>query len=324
MPLARELKLFIGGKTLPLPCFFPSISSIKTNLLPVDYLELLCAIDQPMFLISAYDIYNASAEHQQRMEALLKKATENGASVLLDSGNYECFWRGDTDWTIDHYSDICRKFSYNLCFCFDNQEPPSAWEEIADDVIRSVLRDQDICTGTVVPILHGPSNLLPLAARKIAEVLCPILLAVPERALGDGILRRARAVMEIRRELDSLTYYLPLHLLGTGNPLSILIYTLAGSDSYDGLEWCQTVVDHNDARLYHFHHWDIVAEQTPIGNDQKIPFIQSALIHNLTFYNKWLEALRDAIAFNQVEDFIIEYLPARILGKFKSCLPEVF
>lgn len=43
------------------------------------------------------------------------------------------------------------------------------------------------------------------------------MIAVPERELGDGIVARARAVHEIRRSLDSLGFYQPLHLLGCGN-----------------------------------------------------------------------------------------------------------
>jgi queuine/archaeosine tRNA-ribosyltransferase len=73
---------------------------------------------------------------------------------------------------------------------------------------------------------------------KVAEQLCPVLLAVPERALGEGIATRIRSVRQIRKALNELDFYCPLHLLGTGNPVSIIAYTIAGADSFDGLEWC--------------------------------------------------------------------------------------
>ena len=96
----------------------------------------------------------------------------------------------------------------------------------------------------------------------VAEQLFPVLLAVPERALGDGIIARTLSVRRLRQALDKLGFYCPLHLLGTGNPLSIAVYAMAGADSFDGLEWCQTVVDHQTGKLFHFQQWDLFKDQT--------------------------------------------------------------
>ena len=95
-------------------------------------------------------------------------------------------------------------------------------------MVTSVLRDQEYAIGTVAPIVHGAAALLPDAVRITAEELRPVLLAVPERALGDGIVERTRTVRNIREALSALEPYCPLHLLGTGNPLSIVAYALAG------------------------------------------------------------------------------------------------
>ena len=62
---------------------------------------------------------------------------------------------------------------------------------------------------------------------------------------------RAKTIIKIRKTLAPKKQYYPLHLLGTGNPLSILIYSICGADSFDGLEWCQTTVDYNTGLLYH-------------------------------------------------------------------------
>ena len=50
MAPSRRFDLFIAQTVLPLPCFFPSVSSVKTNLMPVDYVELLGAAAYPLFL----------------------------------------------------------------------------------------------------------------------------------------------------------------------------------------------------------------------------------------------------------------------------------
>lgn len=305
---SRQIELCIAQTSIRLPCFFPSVSSVKTNLMPVDYVELLDAA-HPLYLASAYDIANSSPEHRPRIDAALNRSKERGTVILMDSGNYEGFWKGDSAWVADKFHETAGTSQHHLCFCYDNREPPDTAEAIADDVIASVLRDQEYALGTVVPIVHGATELLAVATQKVAEQLCPVLLAVPERALGEGILARTRTVRSIRRSLDELSFYCPLHLLGTGNPLSIIAYAMAGAHSFDGLEWCQTVVDHDTGKLFHFQQWDLFCYQTSWGTNGGLPYIQSVLMHNLEFYRKFMEDLRDAMRNGASEDFLRGHAP---------------
>lgn len=306
--MSRMFELSIEQAVIPLPCFFPSISSVKTNLMPVDYMELLDAAAYPLFLVSAYDIARCLPEHRLRISSVLSRSKTRGIIVLMDSGNYECFWKGDLQWNPDSFHEIASTNEHRLCFCYDNQNPPNSSEAIAEDVITSVLRDQDHSLGTVAPIIHGPTELLPSAARKVAEELFPIVLAIPERALGEGIIARTNTVRRLREALDELGFYCPLHLLGTGNPLSIATYAMAGADSFDGLEWCQTVVDHETGRLFHFQQWDLLRGQTEWGGNGTLPFIQSVLMHNLEFYRMFMGDLRDALMNASTEEMLSRYV----------------
>jgi queuine/archaeosine tRNA-ribosyltransferase len=294
----RTFDLPIARTVAPLPCFFPSVSSVKTNLMPVDYVELLDAATHPLFLVSAFDIANCPQEQRPRLNAALSRSKERGTAILMDSGNYEGFWRGELAWTPNRFHEVAKESEHHLCFCYDNQKPPNTAEAIAEDVVSSVLRDQEHALGTVAPIIHGPTEVLPFAARMVAEQLFPVLLAVPERALGEGIVARTRTVRRLRKALDELGFYCPLHLLGTGNPLSIAVYAMAGADSFDGLEWCQTVVDHESGKLFHFQQWDLFKDQTDWGSNGALPYIQSVLMHNLEFYRTFMPELREALMNN--------------------------
>jgi len=307
MKAKRQYDFPVAETTLSLPCFFPSVSSVKTNLVPVDYIELLYAAAHPLFLVSAFDIANSSPEHRDRIKNALSRSKEQGSVILMDSGNYEGFWKGDPYWAVNNYHTICGTYENNLCFCYDNQGPPEIAEAIAKDVERSVLRDQEHAMGTVVPIVHGAKKDLPAAVKMVGERLCPVLIAVPERALGEGIVERTRSVQRIRRALDEIAFYCPLHLLGTGNPISIAAYAMAGADSFDGLEWCQTVVDHETGMLLHFQQWDFVKSQTQWGGNAVLPFIQSVLMHNLQFYNQFMQDLRNAL---------MDDMPQRIFERY--------
>ena len=303
----RSGELCVAQTTLPLPCFFPSVSSVKTNLMPVDYVELLAAAGHSLFLVSAYDIVHCTDDQRPRIDTALTKSKERGAVILMDSGNYESFWKDDKDWQPDRFHEIAGSSHHHLCFCYDNLRPPDASESIAEDVVNSVLRDQEYALGTVAPVVHGDTTLLPDAARRTAEQLYPLILAVPERELGEGILKRTRTVRRIREALNSLDVYCPLHLLGTGNPLSIIAYALAGADSFDGLEWCQTVVDHQTGRLLHFQQWDLIRQQTEWGQCPVLPYVQSVLMHNLDFYREFMARLHEVIHHGDVESFIRQY-----------------
>jgi len=307
----RQYELCIAQTVLSLPCFFPSVSSVKTNLMPIDYVELLDAAAHPLFLVSAYDIALCADAHRPRMDAVLARSKERGSVILMDCGNYEGFWKHDAGWQPDKFHAISSASQHHLCFCYDNQEPPDNSESIAKDVVVSVLRDQEHALGTVAPIVHGATELLPDAARMVVEQLYPVILAVPERALGEGIVERTRTVRRIREALSTLQVYCPLHLLGTGNPLSIIAYSLAGADSFDGLEWCQTVVDHETGRLFHFQQWDLFRHQTEWGSNDALPYIQSVLMHNLEFYQQFMGHLHESMTNGASKDFLKRFASER-------------
>jgi queuine/archaeosine tRNA-ribosyltransferase len=102
----------------------------------------------------------------------------------------------------------------------------------------------------------------------------------------------------------------PLHLLGTGNPISIAIYSINGADSFDGLEWCQLIIDHETSLLLHLSQYDFVKMQTSyesseVGEEFK------AILHNLEFYKIWIDRLRTAISTNTEKDFCRIHFPER-------------
>ena len=134
---------------------------------------------------------------------------------------------------------------------------------------------------------------------------------MPERVLGSGILERTKAVRSIREALDRIDRYVVLHLLGTGNPISLALYANAGADSFDGLEWCQTVVDHESALLHHFSQGDFFRLQTRWGSID-IAYLPRTLAHNLEFYWDWMARLGDALSEDAGSEFCRHNFPERI------------
>ena len=320
----RKMDICIGGTFFSLPCFFPSISTIKTNLPLLEYLKILTVLKHPLFLISAYDLYDCNTKQLKVIKRLLENAVNNKQIVLIDSGNYESYWKNDKTWSIERYREILKSIPHQIAFCYDVFKWDIDLHGIINNIEGEVVKSQSFSHGTIVPVLHSTKKLLPKIIAKLADRLNPLFIAVPERELGDGILERATNVFKIRKELNKKSQYYPLHLLGTGNPLSILIYSICGADSFDGLEWCQTTVNYDTGLLYHFQQREFFKLDPKLKKISSLPYTQLTLTYNLEFYNKWMNKINKGFLNNNIMEIVDTYLPNQIVALLKKKLPEVF
>ena len=318
MRYVRPDLLVLGETKLPMPAFFPSVSTVKTALNPSEYLAILYSLRElkPRFLVSAFDL--ARHGNDALLESL-SRAFDVGVTILMDSGNYESYWKDrQSKWTQQDYHEVLYRYPCNIAFGFDEQNPPDNDDAHLKLIIDRWQRDQKAAGDRIIiPIIHGNAKRLPhLCYRVVLEAQVP-MIAVAERRLGDGVIERAQTVMALRDALNASGRYIGLHLLGTGNPISIALYSLAGADSFDGLEWCQTVVDHESALLFHFSHSDFFRHQTT-WSEEDISFQSRTLAHNLEFYADWMRRLRRAIHNDDAISFCRFNFPQRIFGQCAS------
>lgn len=317
--MKRPSELSLGGRALPLPVFFPSISSVKTAMKPAEYLAALISLrsSKPQLLLSAYDLSHSDAD----LRLLLKEAVQAGVIVLMDSGNYESYWRdAKSEWQQKNFHEVLDGNPCTFAFGFDEQDPPADLDEHVQLVVARWREDQK-AAGTdrvIVPIVHGKQDELPAICERAVKATMSPMIAVAERRLGDGILERARTVQEIRASLNTVGRYVGLHLLGTGNPISIGLYTWAGADSFDGLEWCQTAVDHETGLLHHLSQADFFVQQS-MPNAMDMSFPSRTLAHNIFFYSDWMHRLRRSVHTGDLIDFFRFNFPERV---FRLCENE--
>lgn len=292
-PLLSNRALPIGGRSLHFPCFFPSVSSVKTNLAPADYIRVLRALQTPYFLVSAYDVQISPIKGRKISRRIVKEVRETGSLILLDGGGYESFWRTDTSWSKETFYRIVKALEPPIAFSFDLHIKADEPKRAAESISRWMAEHQRMTTTTsFIPLIHASAKVLPAICREVAARLRPIMIAIPERELGDGIIARMATVSRIRRALDKSQPKTPLHVLGTGNPRSLLLLTIAGADCYDGLEWCQTVVDRRTALLYHFQQLELLKCRCKFCLDKNLTYTQKVLAHNLLFYAEWTAQLQ--------------------------------
>jgi hypothetical protein len=315
----RKLFFPVRGKALRLPIYFPSISSVKTGLSPFDYFNILQGLGQTHFLVSAFDI-DKSFQRDEFIAKLQANMKNDGSIILMDSGNYESWWMRDKSWLIDSFNNILKCDVSDLAFCYDIQTPPSNIKENATAVAKTTAASQNISkTTSIIPIIHCNKENLIDAVLELQSQTNSEMVSIPERILGGGLLERITTVTNIRKALNKLDNYTYIHLLGTGNPFSILLFSLAGADSFDGLEWCQTVVNSNTAVLYHFQQRELIFDGCSFCKSD-LDYTLSTLGHNINFYNKWMKEIQDAIEAKKE----IELLKVWFDSNFVSSLEKIW
>jgi len=312
----RSFSIEAYKKVLKTPFFFPAVSTVKTNFRPLEYIDLIKKVEFPGYLVSAYDIHQLEDKTKKEIMKKVSESTENGIFTYLDSGNYESYWHKDKMWSIKQLGTILAELSVDFCFSYDlfwnNQKINDYVKESITLIARTAGMQK---SGTTVPIVHSTPDLLPKIINKIVDGINPEIIAVPERELGYSIFERAKTVKNIRDKLNKSKYPIPLHLLGTGNPISILVYSVCGADMYDGLEWCKNVVNPDTGHLFHFVQKDLVDCNCDAckAKDTLYPF--QTMAHNLNFYEKFLREVRDSFKENNFDEILEQYL-----GKEKSSL----
>lgn len=296
----------IGG--LPYPVYYPSVSSVAKNVWGVaDHVELLVAANFPQFLVSCFDV--DKLKNDARLKESLRKAEEQSQIVLYDSGVYEVVWSRSKRWNRKKYLHTLNCNRVTHAFCLDdyivNRKAADPELLVADIHRTSGVVGDDL----VSPIIHcGSTDEYVETCVRVSELAKPRLLAMPERELGRGLVEVASTISKIRIELNKLGGYQPIHILGTGNPLSMMVYAFAGADSFDGLDWCQTVADYESATLHHTWHYDLYAHQGAWGGEVDMSMLTRCFLHNLDFYNIWMDKIRVACGTEKIFDMVDEYI----------------
>jgi len=331
--LERILTLKLKNKSLKLPCFVFSLSSHETQASPMDGVKLFQLLKPTAGLISAYDVW----KYKEDKDFLnnVNELRQSSCTLFLDSGNYEAFRKDNRyseenkkGWQKDYFREIAGVISPDIAFYFDEVNLQADINEVADRIIQNFHQDEKAIRPLdfpLCPIIHLPEKyegtLAEFASRLVAKVtseLKPLMVAIPERELGDGLVERVRTVRDIRKALNNLGKYYPIHLLGTGNPISMIAFAAAGADSFDGLEWCRTVADYNNGYLFHFQHFDFFRDHClsrlqsheirRMIEDPQASYVAQVLSYNLDFFNDWTKTMQDMIASGQVEH-LLKYIP---------------
>jgi queuine/archaeosine tRNA-ribosyltransferase len=331
----------IANGKVRLPAVFMSVSSHETQLAPPHAVWALRVYGEPTILVSAYDLVDRRTIKTQAMLKELKKIREKGGFVLVDSGRYEASRLANNSWRTKHLRDVLAYTPHDWAFCFDVMKPNHDPELAISELIMRTERNRKYTSFPVLPIVHTPKlkqggyNLkyIPQVVFEVSKKLQPPLIAIPERELGAGLISRAKTIQLIRKELNRLPSYQPLHILGTGNPWTIPIFAAAGADTFDGLEWCRMAVDRSTHRLHHFQHFDFFTNQRSAAvstitraflESEELDFVGKVAFHNLDYYTEFVKDMRQYFKEDNIEAFVTGIMGGHITKQLKQSVPNLF
>lgn len=277
------------GRIVQTPLLVPSFSSKGFALSDADRRRTEVSplldglIDQlsRSFLVSAYDLHHR----------LLKAGDGLGDSdwssnplaktelLFIDSGGYEVTQGSDAgelvqdrrptrEWNGESYRsllDSLPKAADNVAAVAPDmpgesygaqvrsaQEFLAAWPPLASVVLLKP---------PVPGAPHDFTKLVPDASRLGFFAV----VGVTEKELGDTLLKRVIAIMELRDLLTRAGHRMPIHVFGALDPLYVPLYFAAGGDIFDGLTWLRYAYWHGLA--VHVEHGPLLNKQTDLRDD---------------------------------------------------------
>lgn len=220
-------------------------------------------------LLSAYDLKHLGAgkvppETSLASELLAELA--QGYVWHLDSGVYERDCTQDSSWSPDEFLSVFSVTKPPCVVAYDFRPPDASlhsFERALNDAaspIGSALRGSHV---TLLTRFHAEvglwekeksneegkriGNLLKILIDTLRRLQSQVeVLGVVENELGPGIRTRLRSVARLRKALDQEGIEKPVHIFGASDPQALALYSLAGANIFDGVNWSRYYLDTED------------------------------------------------------------------------------
>jgi len=320
--LCRIIEVAIDGKTLVTPAYFPAVSSYGVKYSFQTLVRLLIAYSYPRILISAYDFYLADNTVKKALSEETRAYLEKGCFLFADSGIYESFWKADSSWSYELYKAAVGQMNFDFYSSFDVLPTTKEVGRFAKETVGNILASRKLSSKPgFMPILHGirPDMLVSLVSSFVREhpSLCSFI-AIPERDCGDGLVEKARTIIKIRKILDgdnNSSHRRILHVLGCGNPISLLLYSYCGASTFDSLDWVKQAIDPQRLTIIDFSHLELTGCQCSVCTRTKRDYTEKVLLHNLLFYQNHMLQIQTLIRNNEIRQFLSKHVGQNTLDK---------
>ncbi|MEP1035516.1 hypothetical protein [Ekhidna sp.] len=257
-------------------------------------------------LFSAYDIYHR----------LLPEANEIYCTELtfLDSGGYETSQlydysginkndHGIKEWNKELYEKVLNSWPVEIPTIAVSYDHGKDRYPITDQVknAKDLFKNHSnmLTNFLIKPESKTKDNLDVEVILKNINLLRDFdIVGMTEKELGNSVQDRMVNVWKVRQSLDKNGMQeKPIHIFGSLDPITSVLYFLAGAEIFDGLTWLKFT--YFDGVAMYTHNYSILDDQLGIPTRDKTVKLNS-LKNNINFLNKLKYILKD---FAKTKDF---------------------
>ena len=318
---ARILEVRFEDKKFMTPTYFPSISSVATKKQILLLAKFFTKENYPRLLISAYDL-NGIKNDKKRIIKILKEYIKKN-TLFIDSGTYESYWLNDPNWNFCKYKKVIKELPTDFYASFDEiPEPGDSLTEISSKAKNFIKKSSNISKiNHCIAVLHGdtPSKLIKVVNNNVKDGTAS-MYAIPERDCGKTIYDKIKTIKEIRSILSEKNPTNILHILGCGNPLSMMLFTFAGADSFDSIGWSRWIINPKTLQFMDLNHIELIKCGCKICRRNIIDITSKAYLHNLLFYQTFTQELQLAIKNTDGLKIIKKYVDQKTFNKIVKSL----
>lgn len=250
MQLARSSELIHpSGIKLQTPLLVPSFSSKGFRFNKDDESEVSKIFDfarehlTQSLLISAYDAYYKYIPSDEFPTDI----------VFIDSGGYETSNEHDLsevfryigpikEWNSELHSDYLsgwQSYISAVIISFDHGQIRNSLEEQIGNAIELFNSHKDQLNDILIKPETKEQQYIPV--KKIIDNIKLLngfdIIGFTEKELGGSLLLRMQNITELRLALDEAKIESPIHIFGSLDPITSILYFLSGAEIFDGLTW---------------------------------------------------------------------------------------
>lgn len=126
------------------------------------------------------------------------------------------------------------------------------------------------------------------------------IIGLTEKELGNSILRRMQNIYKLRKELDKAGLNKPIHIFGSLDPVTSILYFLAGAEIFDGLTWLR--FSYHQGMAIYSHNYCVFNDELGIHIQDK-QLAAKSLMGNIYFLSNMKHAMIDFHTSNKFEEF---------------------
>jgi hypothetical protein len=227
-------------------------------------------------LVSAYDVHYRLISQKIRFSQLL----------FLDSGGYEA--------RIDH----------DLSEAYGKIHKPKAWNKRLHELVIANCKSR---WPTIAVSFDSPAQFLPLSKQiknaeelrkkysnclweflvkpespndlslpiqqllaKVARLRGFAVVGLTEKELGDSVFIKMTNIARLRMRMDAAGLAIPIHIFGSLDALTSILYFLAGAEIFDGLTWLR--FGYHEGHTIYTQNYDLLRDSEGLrrGADERL------------------------------------------------------